>query len=123
MKKGFSLIEILVTIGILGLMIVVYQAVLGNVYLTRNVQDKDVALKIATYKIEEIRALGYSSMPGSGTFTDTLLTSLPSGTAAMTITDYNAKVKQVVVTVGWTPQNSTARSVSLTTLVTDTGGL
>lgn len=123
MKKGFSLIEILVTIGILSLMIVVYQAVLGNVYLTRSVQDKDVALKIATYKIEELRALGYSSLPGSGSFSDTLLTSLPSGTASMTITDYNAKVKQVVVTVGWTPQNSTARSVSLTTLVTDTGGL
>ncbi len=123
MKKGFSLIEVLVAVGMLGLMIVVYQGIISNIALTRNAQDKDIALKIATYKIEELRGLGYSSLPGSGSFSDSLLGSLPSGTASMTIDAYNSKLKQATVTVSWTEPSSSTKSVSLTTLIADTGGL
>lgn len=123
MKKGFSLIEIIITIGILGLMILVFQAVLVNGVLTRNAQNKDVALKIATHKIEEIRALGYLSVPASGSFTDSLLNTIPAGNATLTVSDYNTKVKQVVVTVSWAEPNSNPRSLSLTTLIADAGGL
>lgn len=105
------------------MMVLAYQAVISNTILTRNTQEKDVALKVATYKIEELRGLGYSSLPGSGSFSDTLLDSLPSGTGSMAITTYNAKVKQVAVTVSWTPPNSSTKSVVLTTLISDTGGL
>ncbi len=123
MKKGFSLIEVLVAVGMLGIMIVVYQVIISNTALTRTSQDKDIALKIATYKIEDLRGLGYSALPGSGSFSDSLLSSLPLGTATMTITAYNTKLKQATVTVSWTEPGSSAKSVSLTTLIADTGGL
>lgn len=122
-KSGFSLIEVVITIAIVGLMILVYQGIVSNVILTRTAQNKDIALKIASYKIEELRATGYGSLPASGSFSDSLLNSIPSGTATIAVTTYSQKVKQVAVTVSWTEPNSSQISVVLTTLIADSGGL
>lgn len=121
-KGGFLLVEIVVTIGLIGIVVIMHYVMVQSTVLAQNVKHKDLALKIASHKIEELRALGYDGVPVSGSFPDSLLASLPGGTGAMAITDYNAGVKQVAVTVSWT-HSGAARSVSLNTLLTNTGGL
>ena len=121
---GFSLIEVVITLFIIGVIFVVYQAALNGLFLTRNAKDSEIAVRIATHKMEELRAIGYANLPASGSFTDTLLSSLPQSSASMTISDYNLKVKQVKVTVTWREvRTSVSHSVVLDTLISQVGGL
>ncbi len=121
--KGFTLIEILVTIAILGALIALYAATLRTSTLTQETAHEDIALHVANQKLDDLRASGYASLPSSGPFGDTQLGSLPSGAASTTITTFNAKTKQVIVTVSWLEAGRGTHSVSLTTLITQVGGL
>jgi prepilin-type N-terminal cleavage/methylation domain-containing protein len=122
MRRGFTLIEVLVTIAIIGAMLVTSQAIRLGAPLVLAAKNQDLALKIAQHEVELLRAGGYSNLPPSGTFSDTLLASLPSGAGTLTVSTYNPKTKQIVVAVSWSEKGS-ARSVSLTTLITEIGGL
>lgn len=103
-------------------MIVIFQVVVSATTLARNIKNRDLALKIASHKMEELRAVGYSGVSGGGTFSDDLLTSLPGGAGQVVVTAYNDKTKQVSVTVTWMEKEA-SKSVSLTTLLTEVGGL
>lgn len=120
-KNGFTLVEIIVTISIILFMIIMYQAVITSTLLARTVRNKDLALKIASQKMEGLRALGYTGVPVSGSFSDPLLTNLPAGAGAISVVDYNAKTKQVTVTVSWSDQVAGSKSVALDTLITQVG--
>lgn len=120
--SGFTLIEVLVSILLLGAMLLTFQAVLLGTPLTRTVAHRELALSIATHQMETLRDGGYAVLPASGSFADPLLSELPSGSGTLAVTAYNAKTKRVVVTVAWT-EPSGAQSVALTTLITETGGL
>lgn len=122
-QAGFSLIEILVSIGILGAMLGIYTLSSQITLLSRHVRHDDVALRIARTKLEALRATPYASLPASGTFADPLLSTFASSTAYMDITDYNAETKRIDVTVLFEEIGRGTRSVTLTTLVTDVGGL
>jgi prepilin-type N-terminal cleavage/methylation domain-containing protein len=122
-KKGFTLIEIAVTIGIVGVMIAMYFGVVSSMSLARLAKEKDLALKIATHKVEELRASGYALLPTNVSFSDSLLSSLPSGSGQVTVSTYNAQTKQVTVTVTWSGGSNGNRSVAVSTLITQSGGL
>lgn len=123
-KTGFSLLEVIVTIFIIGLVLVLYQAALGKVKLIQYAKNQEIAFRVANNKIEELRAGGYSALPASGSFSDSQLNSLLNSSANMTITDYNADTKQVIITIQWQdPSGSSLKNVSLATLITKTGGL
>jgi prepilin-type N-terminal cleavage/methylation domain-containing protein len=123
-KLGFSVLEVLVTIFIIGLILVLYQQALGKVRLIGYADDQETALRVANNKIEELRAGGYSALPASGSFSDSQMNTLPNSSAAMAVTNYNVDTKQVVVTIQWRQTVSAPiRNVSLTTLITKTGGL
>jgi prepilin-type N-terminal cleavage/methylation domain-containing protein len=123
-KSGFSLLEVLVTLFIIGLVLVLYQAALGKVKLIQYAKNQEIALRIANNKIEVLRAGGYSALPSSGSFYDSQLNSLSNSSANMTVTDYNADTKQVIVTIQWQePVSSSPKEISLITLITKTGGL
>jgi len=62
-------------------------------------------------------------VPTSGPFTSGDMVTLPSGAGAIIVSDYNAKTKQVVVTVSWQKPGLAARTISLATLITEVGGL
>lgn len=123
MKRGFTLIEVLIALGILAAAVLICQAIISSTTLARTVKNKDLALKIANHKMEELRALGYANLPASGIFSDPLLSSLPNPSAAIEVSDYNSELKQVVVNVAWTELSGVSPEVELTTLLTKTGGL
>ena len=120
---GFTLIEIMVTIAILGSLVALYAAVLSTASLTTESRHQDTALRIAQQEMENLRATGYAALPASGTFSDPLLSDLPSGSASTTVSVYNAKTKRVVVQVAWLEKGTSLRLVSLATLITEVGGL
>lgn len=123
-SRGFSLIEVTIAIAIIGTMIVATGILLQRIPMSgREVRDQDLSLKIARNEIEILRATGYAALPASGSFTDTLLGSLTSGSGALSITDFNTKTKRVEVSVSWQGTGAVARSVSLTTLITQDSGL
>ena len=124
-SRGFSLIEVVVSIFIVGVMLVLLQAVFRSSVLVRIAKNEGIALSIARNEVESLRAGGYASLPLGSTFYDSLVTSLnTNATTTLAITVYNATTKQVVVSVVWLDPSKTASStVSLSTLITQTGGL
>ena len=122
-RSGFSLLEIIIAIGIVGAGLVAAEALVHAVPLARVTRSEDLALTIANNEIGILRAGGYASVPGSGAFNNTLLEALPSGDGTLTVTDWNAEVKQVRVTVSWQEPGEAARSLLLSTLIAETGGL
>lgn len=121
--RGFSLIETMVAIFVIGSTVALYVTTLRTSAVTREASHGGVALRIAEHKLEELRAAGYDALPASGTFSDSQLSSLTNSTAALTVTTFNPKTKQVVVTVSWSEPAGGDRSLSLATLITQVGGL
>lgn len=117
--RGFSLIEATIAIAIIGTMIVATSMLLQRIPVSgREAKDQDLALRIARNELEIVRAAGYVALPPSGPFTNPLLASLASSTASLTVTDFSTDTKRVTVTVEWRGAAATARSLSLTTLIT-----
>jgi prepilin-type N-terminal cleavage/methylation domain-containing protein len=123
MNRGFTLIEIIIAVFVLGVAALVFLSAFNTLVLTRSVKHQDVAARIASQEIEDLRAVGYSSLPTSGTFTNSLSSELPSPQLALVVSDYNASIKKTVVTVSWQEVGQGTRSVVLSTLITNTGGL
>jgi prepilin-type N-terminal cleavage/methylation domain-containing protein len=121
---GFSLVEIVVSIAILGTILILLQATITSSVLVRDAKNQGIALSIARNKIESLRLGGYAALPVTGSFSDNLLSSLPQATTTLTVNVYNDKTKQVTVKVIWKDARLSASStVSLSTLITETGGL
>ncbi len=122
-SAGFTLVEIAVSIVIVLITIFLYSAALNTVFTTKEVAHDDIALRIATNKIEELRNDGYGSLPSSGTFSDSLSSQLTNASSSAYITDFNSKTKQVVVIVSWTEPGKGTHTISLSTLITQIGSL
>lgn len=121
---GFSLIETTIAVGIIGVMVVAAGALLQRIPIDgREVRDQDLALKIARHEIEVLRGAGYDALPVSGSFTNPLLGSLSGGMGSVTVATYNAKTKRADIGVSWVGTGSVARSLTLTTLITQDSGL
>ena len=123
-RSGFSLIEVIVAVGIVVAALAAAEALVHAVPLTRTTSHEDIALVIARGELESVRAAGYAAAPASGPFSSSLMASLPSGAGTLAVSDFNTGTKQVTVTVSWQPVGgSAARSLMMSTLVTSTGGL
>ncbi len=122
-SDGNTLLEALMSLAIIAIFFVLFQAAAATAILNRNVKHQELALRIAQSQIENLRALGYAALPASGSFTDAQLTYLPEANASTTIIQYNAKTKQVSVEVSWQESGAQKRhNVSLITLIGE-GGL
>jgi len=120
---GFSIIEVIISVFIIGVMLVVYGRLNDTVSVNQEVEHQEVALRIARNQIEVLRAVPYNSLPATGAFTDPMLAQLPQGSAGVSNTAFNDGIKNITVTVSWTDiSDSTSRSVSLATLISQ-GGL
>lgn len=123
--RGFSLIEVTVSIFIMSVMLLMLQSIIRSNVLVQTSKNQSIALSIARNKIESLRIGGYAALPASGSFSDSLLSTLPlAATTTLTVTAYNARTKLVSTSVLWRDRGSTSSStVSLSTLLTETGGL
>lgn len=121
--RGFTLIEILVSVFILGAIAVIFATATNTLSLTREMRQKDIALRVIDKQMESLRAAGYAGVGAGGAFSDSLLSALPNSSASTTVSDYNANMKQVDVSVGWQEVGLPERYLVATTLLVDTGGL
>ena len=117
------MIEMLVALFIMSVAVAFVTIVVGTIKVTRDSTYENVAFRIADSKLDELRAGGYATLPASGPFSDSGLASLPQGVASTSITDWNAKTKRVTASVSWRGADNLTRFVSLTTLITESGGL
>lgn len=122
MRKGFSLIEMIIALALVLATILVFAVALQSSPLTRHARNQNVAYHVAANKIEELRNTQFSSLPASGAFSDPGLGNLQGATAQLTITDYqgSSDVKQVVVTISWLEAGAT-KSLTLETLMSNSG--
>lgn len=122
-QKGSTIIEIIISLFIFGIVLVIYSAASNTLLLNKGTKNQQLAFRIASNQMEILRATAYDSLPAGGSLSDPLLSTLPSGTVVLTVSSYNAKTKELTVTVSWKEVgNSNTRNVALTTLITK-GGL
>jgi prepilin-type N-terminal cleavage/methylation domain-containing protein len=118
-EKGFTIIEILISLFIISAALLIFQSSITSLTLNKSLRFQDIALHIASSEVDTIKTNGYDYIPNTGTFTHSLLSTLPQGQGTITTTDYNDNTKQIVVTVTW--QDSITRTVHLTTLISESG--
>ncbi|MHB8660895.1 MAG: type IV pilus modification PilV family protein [Minisyncoccota bacterium] len=123
-SRGFTFIEVIVAIFFVGVALMLLQAIIPSSVLVRTAKDQGIALAIARNELENLRMRGYASLPASGSFSDSLLSTLPDATTTLVVSAFNQKTGQVTASVLWQETGVAASStVSLSTLITQTGGL
>lgn len=137
-RRGFSLVEVMVSIFLVAATGAVFYGLAPMAARTgKMVGNYQQAASMVQHKVDQLRGVGfgrltYSELRNAG-IVDTLpntspyrfntvdsLTSLfPAATGTITVTDYNANVKQVVVTLTWTgsPVRQGNGSLSVTALI------
>lgn len=120
MTKGFTFLETLIVLGLLAVAISVFLAIWFIASVNNEVNQSSIASGIALRKMEELRATPFSSLPGSGPFSDPQLSRLPNATATISVSDYLAtsSIKQIIVDVSWS-RGTTTRAYRLDSLFTD----
>ncbi|OGG68682.1 hypothetical protein A3E65_01670 [Candidatus Kaiserbacteria bacterium RIFCSPHIGHO2_12_FULL_56_13] len=122
--RGFSYIELIVTLALVGVILTVFLALLSPLPLARVAEHRSIALAVAENELDALRAAGYGVLPESGSWSAPELALLPSGAGTRTVTDYNDTTKQVVVNVTWSEiESTTPYSITLSTLITIVGGI
>ncbi len=123
-SRGFSLVEVIVSLFILGILLLLFQAVIRSASLVKAAGDQEIATAIARNELEGLRAAGYAALPASGSFADNLLSTLPDATTTLSVSSYTPQTKLVTVAVLWQdPASSASSTVTLSTLITKVGGL
>ncbi|HEV2403372.1 MAG TPA: prepilin-type N-terminal cleavage/methylation domain-containing protein [Candidatus Saccharimonadales bacterium] len=104
-EQGFTLVELLVTILVLGLVL----SSLGGLYYVLQIdevqsQHYDIAVRAARTEIEDLRNAGYDNLtPGSNiNFTSSLPSQLPHGaTGSVAISEPATGLRRVDVTISY----------------------
>ncbi len=107
-QKGFTLIEVLVSMLFLGCIFVLYSAALNTVLLSKKLKNENTAYHIANKQMEDLRSTALASLPSSGVISDPQLSDIPSGAGSFTVANYASfsGMKEIVVTVTWNDGSS-----------------
>jgi prepilin-type N-terminal cleavage/methylation domain-containing protein len=117
-QSGFTVIEVLITLFMIGVTVMLFQATANAVVLNKYGRFREIALRIADKKLQTVRTTAFASIPATGTFSDSLLSTIPNGQATITTTDINSNLKDVMVTITWRrPDNSSTQQVQLQTYI------
>ena len=119
-QNGFTLIEVMIAIFLVGVVLVLFQTVIVASIMNRRVEYQETALRIASAAMENVRALPSGTLPTSSLIVNPLLSSLPKGEAILTTSSFKDNTTMVMVIVSWVPLDVT-NSVYLATLVTSRG--
>lgn len=121
-NSGSTIIEVVISLAIISATFVIFQATVNTIFLNRESEHRDLALRIAQTEIDNMRALSFANLPTSTSFSNPLLSSLPQSQASRTITTVNSQTKQVSALVSWRePTAKNTSTVNLTTLITQGG--
>ncbi len=142
-RSGFSLMEVVLSIFLLGVVAVVFGALYPVAErLSGGAKYRATALMLAERRMEAVKLLGYGNLNYDGlrayglidaqpntspfSFTNTDNTRnesparmLPQGTGQIVIEDTEWDVRRVVVRVSWMDRNGRQQTVELRTLVTN----
>jgi len=114
-KRGFTLAEVLVALvvitGGMVALLMVFSAAIG---VSRNVEEMETAVGIASAAMEEVRHTPYAALQSSADASDAIFSGLAGYTVTVETTK-PANPAQVTVTVSWQAKGGTA-SIALTTL-------
>lgn len=128
-SKGFSLIEVLVALFILGAIGLVIANIPQVLTLVKASQSESKVREVVAKKIEDIRLAGYANLAnGSVEINDPKLASLNNHEGVVLTEDCPVElcpngelVKKITITITW-DENSEPKRYSITTLVAK-GGL
>lgn len=122
-NSGFSIVEAIISIFVVGVILAIYGQLSEMVAVNKGTGYQEIALRIARSQAEDLRALPFSALPASGSFSHTLLAELPQGSANFTNADFGAsEVKKITIVVSWQEARAGNRNITLTTLISQ-GGL
>ena len=121
-NQGFTLIDVVVALGLIAITLFCYFAVLKTVTLTRFSKHQALAYQVAIKKIEELKAVPFASLPTSGPFTDSALTALLQAQANLTVANHggSASIKEITATISW-QENGVTKNVEVKTMLTNGG--
>jgi prepilin-type N-terminal cleavage/methylation domain-containing protein len=120
-NQGYSLVEIIIVLALVGIMTSTIIAVLINVQvLNRKIEYRSLAYKALDSKIESLRATAFDSVT-SGSFA---IAGLPASSGNITSTNIvegspQTDIKLVTVTVNWDFKK--AQSIQTSTYITRNG--
>lgn len=122
-QKGFTIVELVVTVVIAGIIIPAVALALNNLAaINHRARDYALANEIAQNKVETLRSDGYNSInTGTVNFSNELPASMGSPkSASYTITSPTTGEKQVDISISFTEYNAT-RSLKFRTYISELG--
>lgn len=129
-NRGFSLVEVIIAIFLIGAMVFVIANIPQAIRLVTLSQSESLVREIAAKKLEDMRLTGYENLAADGVtnFSDPRLSDLTGVSATSNVVDCTVSgcaggvdVKEVTISIGWS-ENGTAREFEIVTLV-GKGGL
>ncbi|HMQ02112.1 MAG TPA: prepilin-type N-terminal cleavage/methylation domain-containing protein [Candidatus Doudnabacteria bacterium] len=121
-QNGFSIIEVMVSLLIIGTTLLLYTVISNSITLNKYNRYKEVALRSAETQLQVLRTTSYNSLPASGTFTNSQIQSLPEGAGAMVIEEVSAGLSEATVTISWrSPASEAMQEISLSTFLSQHG--
>ncbi len=128
MKNGFSLIESLLVVVIIGSIVFLMASIPNSMMLITKSKHASLAREIAVKQIEDKRTIDYSNLVDDNSpISDTRLSLLPQSDGTVVVTDCDPQVctngehiKQVTVTVNW-QDNNKLQTITLKTMIGEGG--
>lgn len=126
--RGFSLIELVISIFLIGLVVLVVGNIPGAIRLIGSSQSESKVREIVAKRVEDIRLAGYDSLAnGTTTINDSRLNELHNVSASTVVTDCPVQtcgsgslIKQVRITVSWSEGNE-PKTYQIVTLIAKDG--
>lgn len=128
-QSGFSLIESLLIIVLIGIIIILMANLPNAISLINKSKHLSIAREIAVKQIEDKRMINYSNLVNvNNPITDSQLNLLPQGAGTVIVEDCDLQIctngehiKQVTAQISW-QDNSKLQTVTLKTFISE-GGL
>lgn len=131
-QSGFSLIEIVLIIMIVGFILLLVVNLPNAISLVSRSQFTSIANRVGSKKIEELRSKGYDAIVNEPqteqTCTDCDVSKLPGGSATYQVKNCSAplctqseKIKEIIIKINWLEKGQT-KTVTLQTMIGQ-GGL
>lgn len=127
-ESGFSLIESLLVVVVIGLIVILVASIPNSLMLITQSKHMSLAREIAAKQIEDKRIINYVNLVNDNSpVSDPRLTALPQGNGMVTVEDCNPAIctngehiKQITVSLNWL-DNSKTQNLTLKTMIGEGG--